>query len=121
MQSLSLPPKGNLSKVGTELTTKPRVVSNRRAGAVKKDVSQASVKEEGEEKSGSLLLLESLEESSFFSLLLSLLLLLLLLPLLLLPPLEDLGLPLADCLPEPDPLSFLPLLGDLDLSLLDIE
>ena len=63
-----------------------------------------------------LTLTESLEESSFFSLSLSFLLLSLLPLLLLLPP-PGLGLPLADCLPEPEPPSFLPLLGDLDLRL----
>ena len=75
------------------------------------------------EKKGSLLLPESLAESSFFSfLMLSLLPLLLLLPpLFLLLPQEDLGLPLLDCLPELDPPSCLPLLGDLDLSRLDLE
>ena len=98
IQSLRLPPKGNLFKVGIELATNPRVVSNSRAGAVKKDKSQASINERGEENSGSLLLFESLAESSFFSL--SSLLLLLVLLLLLLP--FGLGLGLAACLPDPD-------------------
>ena len=64
LQSLSLPLKGSLSKVGTELTRNPKVVSNSRAGAVKKDESQASINERGEENSGCLLELESLTESS---------------------------------------------------------
>ena len=63
IQSLSLPPKGKLSKVGTELTTNPRVVSNNRAGAMKKDESQASINERGEKNPGCLFEIESLAES----------------------------------------------------------
>ena len=123
IQCLNLPPSGNLSKVGTQLTTKPREVSNNRAEAVKKDDSQASAKEEGEDKSGSLLLLESLSASSFFLLLSFLLLLPLLLLLLLLPPPPpSLGLDMFDPLPEPEPPAFLSLLGDLYLTLdLDLD
>merc|ERR1711867_239221 len=60
-----------------DLLSMPRVVSNSRVGAVKKDESQASINERGEENSGCLLELESLVESSFSLLLLLLLLLLL--------------------------------------------
>ena len=67
----------------------------------------------------SLLLPASLEEPSFFSVS-YFWLLLLLLPLLLLPPLGLEPLPRPDCL-EPDPVSCLPPLGDLDLSRLDLE
>ena len=49
MQSLSLPPKGKLFNKGMELMTKPKVVSKSKAGAVKKDESQASENEVGEE------------------------------------------------------------------------
>ena len=69
---------------------------------------------------GSLLLPASLEEPSFFSLLFFWLLLLLFPPLFL-PPLGLEPLPRPDCLPEPDPVSCLPPLGDLDLSRLDLE
>ena len=69
---------------------------------------------------GSLLLPASLEEPSFFSLSFFWLLLLLF-PLLFLPPLGLEPLPRPDCLPEPDPVSCLPPLGDLDLSRLDLE
>merc|ERR1712082_203264 len=127
IQCLNLPPSGNLSKEGIQLTTRPKEVRSNRAGAVKKEESQASTWEEGEEKQGSLLLLESLAESSFLSssflLLLSWLLLLFLLPL---PPLGFLD--LLEPLPEPEPPAFLSLLGDFDLAqewdldlLLDLE
>ena len=69
---------------------------------------------------GSLLLPASLEEPSFFSLSFFWLLLLLF-PLLPLPPLGLEPLPRPDCLPELDPVSCLPPLGDLDLSRLDLE
>merc|ERR1712082_591718 len=65
IQCLNQPPSGSLSKVGIQLTTRPKEVRSNRAGAVKKEESQASLKEEGDEKQGSLLLLESLAESSF--------------------------------------------------------
>ena len=43
VQSHNLLPKGNLSKVGTKLTTNTKVVSSSRVGAKKKDESQASI------------------------------------------------------------------------------
>ena len=92
--------------------TNPRVVSKSKAGAVKKDESQASINDTGEEKSKSLLELEDLADSSFFSFSsLSLFLFLFF----------CLTLDFPACLPDPDP-EFLGLLGDLDLVLdLDLD
>ena len=87
--------------------TNPKVVSKSNAGAVKKDESQASINETGEENPISLLELVDLADSSFFSFSsLSLFLFLFL----------CLTLDFPACLPVPDP-EFLPLLGDLDLDL----
>ena len=84
--------------------TNPKVVSNSNAGAVKKDESQASTNDAGEENSKSLLELEDFADSSFFSFSsLSLFLFLLF----------CLVLDFPACLPVSD--RFLPLLGDLDL------
>ena len=87
--------------------TNPKVVSNSNAGAVKKDESQASTNDAGEENSKSLLELIDFPDSSFFSFSsLSLFLFLLF----------CLVLDFPACLPDPDPNpEFLPLLGDLDL------
>ena len=83
----------------------PKIVSNSNAGAVKKDESQASTNDTGEENSKSLLEVEDLADSSFFSSL-SLFLFLLF----------CLVLDFPACLPDPEPdPEFLPLLGDLDL------
>lgn len=114
IQSLSLPPKGNLFKDGIELRTNPRVVSKSNAGAVKKDESQASVNEIGEENPKYLLVFEDLADPSFFSFSsLSLFLFLLF----------SLALDFPACLPDQDPdPEFLPLLGDVNLDLdLDLE
>ena len=87
--------------------TNPKVVSKSNAGAVKKDESQASINETGEENPISLLELVDLADSSFFSFSsLSLFLFLFF----------CLTLDFPACLPVPDP-EFLPLLGDLDLDL----
>ena len=87
----------------------PKVVNKSKAGAVKKDESQASINDIGEENPKSLLAFEDLEDSSFlsFSSFSSLSLFLFLLFCLFLD---------FPCVPEPDP-EFLPLLGDLDLDL----
>ena len=84
--------------------TNPKVVSKSNAGAVKKDESQASINETGEENPISLLELVDLADSSFSSLSLFLFLFF------------CLTLDFPACLPVPDP-EFLPLLGDLDLDL----
>ena len=87
--------------------TNPKVVSKSNAGAVKKDESQASINETGEDNPISLLELVDLADSSFFSFSsLSLFLFLFF----------CLTLDFPACLPVPD-LEFLPLLGDLDLDL----
>ena len=90
--------------------TNPRVVSKSNAGAVKKDGSQASLNETGEENPKPLLVFEDLADSSFFSFSsLSLFLFLVF----------CLALDFPACPPDPE---FLPLLGDLDLDLyLDLD